>query len=124
MAQVGDVFRFVSNQVLGNSAKPKFHVAIDLNCGFFLFINSDPNSGAMEIDQSDWPTMPKQVSYISCNAGVRYRRADFHGVSIQPAGALSRPCLKRLRQHIHESFVMPQVDIDLAIAALDSALSG
>jgi hypothetical protein len=119
MARLGDVYKFVSAKVAVNAAKPKYHVAIDLNCGFLLFINSDDYPGAMRIDRTDWPEMPKQESYISCNAGVRYRRADLKGITIEPSGRLTEACILRLRQHIAESEVMPQHDIDVAIAAID-----
>lgn len=122
MAKVGAVFRFVSVKVAAVAAKPKYHVAIDLKCGFLLFINSDDYPGAMRIDRTDWPEMPKQESFISCNAGVRYGKADIKGLRIDPAGCLTDDCLRRLRDHIAESEVMPQTDIDVALAALDAAL--
>ena len=122
MAKVGSVFRFVSRRVAGSLPKPKFHIAIDLNCGFFLFVNSDAYEGAMEIGRGDWPEMPKTVSYISCNAGVRYSRSDLQGVLIEPSGTLTLFCLGRLRHHIADSLVMPQQDITIALAALDKAL--
>lgn len=123
MATVGAVFRFVSVKVAANAAKPKYHVAIDLNCGFLLFINSDDYPGAMRIDRTDWPEMPKQESYISCSAGIRYTKADLKGVQIDAAGCLTDACLTRLMEHIRESEIMPQADIDIAVAALTSALS-
>lgn len=123
MAKVGAVFRFVSIKVAAVAPKPKYHVAVDLKCGFFLFVNSDDYPGAMRIDRTDWPEMPKQESFISCNAGVRYGKADLKGMQIVPAGRLSDDCLRRLRDHIAESDVMPQTDIDVALAALEAAVS-
>ena len=122
MAKVGDIFKFVSAKVASNIPKPKFHVAIDLNCGFLLFINSDNYPGAMRIDRADWPGMPKLESYISCSAGIRYSKTDLKGHQISPAGALSEACLRRLRHHIFESQVMPQADIEIAVGAIDKAL--
>jgi hypothetical protein len=122
MAKVGAVYRFVSAKVAANAAKPKFHVAIDLSCGFLLFINSDDYPGAMKIDRTDWPEMPKPESFISCSAGIRYSKQDLNGVKIDPAGCLTEDCLRRLHQHIMESETMPQVDIDIAVAALAAAL--
>ena len=123
MAKVGAVFRFVSAKVAANAAKPKYHVAIDLSCGFLLFINSDDYPGAMRIDRTDWPEMPKQESYISCSAGIRYTKTDLKGVQIDAAGCLTDDCLRKLLKHISDSEVMPQEDIDIAVAALAAALT-
>lgn len=123
MAKAGDVFIFLSTKVAAAAPKPKYHVAIDLNCGFLLFINSDNYPGAMRIDRTDWPAMPKEESFISCSGGIRYSRSDLKGLAIEGAGCLSDACLRRLRQHIFDSETMPQADIDVAVAAMDAALS-
>ena len=54
MAKLGDVFKFVSNKVVANSPKPKYHIAIRLSKeGHFLFISSNAFEGAMAIDRTD-----------------------------------------------------------------------
>lgn len=123
MPNVGAIYKFISAKVAANTPKPKYHVAIDFNCGFFLFINSDDYAGAMKIERHEWPEMPKLVSFISCSAGIRYRKSDFKGITIEASGNLTNDCLLRLRQHIFESEVMPQMDINIAIAALDKWLA-
>lgn len=117
-AAVGDVFKFQSNKAAGHMTRDKFHVAIELSEGALLFINSDPFEGAMRIDRTDWPEMPKTESYISCSAAIRYTKDDLDGVEIKPAGRLSEDCLSRLEAHVEASITMPQEDIDTILNAL------
>lgn len=117
-ATVGDVFKFSSNQAFGHSSRDKFHVVIELTKGALLFINSNPFEGAMRIDRSDWPEMPKTESYISCSAIIRYTKDDLQGVEITPAGRLSDNCLERLWSHVEDSLTLPQKDIEAILTAL------
>lgn len=114
---VGRVFRFVSSKDVG-AAKYKFHVEIDLKLGLLLFINSEPFEGSMAISRSDWPDMPKDISHISCNSVVRYRKSELLGFKPESCGRLSDACLERLLSHVRDSFVMPMADIDHVVRAI------
>jgi len=107
----------VTEAVAGRESRDKYHVAIDLDCGFLLFINSEYYDGAMRIDRSDWPEMPNPESFISCNSGIRYSRKDLKNVAISPCGRLSDDCIRRLHQHISNSYVMPIKDVNVALPA-------
>lgn len=102
----------------GYESRDKFHIAIDFSEGAMLFINSNPFEGAMEIDRSDWPDMPKSESYVSCSAAIRYRKTDLKGVTITPAGRLTDNCLTRLEAHVANSLTLPQKDITTILKAL------
>lgn len=117
-AAVGDIFKFQSNKAFGHDARDKFHVVIELSEGALLFINSDPFEGAMRIDRTDWPEMPKIESYISCSAAIRYNKQDLSGVTVHASGRLSDDCLKRLEAHVASSITLPQNDIDTILKAL------
>lgn len=69
------------------------------------------------------PRFIQASSRSSCSAGIRYRNIDIKGIKIEASGSLTNDCLRRLRQHIFESEVMPQMDINIALAALDKWLA-
>jgi hypothetical protein len=106
--------------VLGHDSRDKFHVAIELSKLAFLFICSEPFEGAIRIDRSDWPGMPKEESYISCSSLVRYSLSDLKDIPIVPAGRLSDNCLSRLEAHVASSFTLTIIEIDLILKALSS----
>lgn len=119
-ARLGDVFRFSTAKARGHDSRNKFHVAIDLGTGTFLFINSDPFEGAMRITRADWPEMPKNESYISLSSTIRYTRADLTGVDIEPAGRLTDDCLRRLEEEVASSLTLTIQEIDSVLLALRS----
>ena len=115
---IGNVYKFSSAKVAKRDSRAKYHLAIDLNCGFLLFVNSEPFDGAMQIDRNDWPEMPNQDSFISCNAAVRYSKSDLKGIEITAHGRMTDDCLRRLCGHLEKSIVMPVGDIGIAVKAL------
>jgi len=119
MAHFATIVKFVSGKVIGQPAKPKYHIIIDVNQGLMLFINSNPYEGAMEIDKNGWPKMPMNESFVSCNKALRYTYAELKDVKKTPCGALSRDCIVNLRSHVENSLVMEQSDIDAILAAID-----
>lgn len=116
-SRLGDIFRFETTQAFGHAARDKYHIAIDLGQGAFLFINSEPFEGAMSISRNDWPEMPKETSYISCSAIIRYKKDDLKGVDISLAGRLTDNCLRRLEEHISKSWVLTLNEIEIALQA-------
>lgn len=104
--------------MVGYETRDKFHVAIKLSDGAFLFISSDPFEGAMKIDRSDWPEMPKEESYISCSSLVRYSKLDLNGVKILPAGRLTDECLGKLEAHVATSYTLTILEIDILLKVL------
>ncbi|MBL4872110.1 MAG: hypothetical protein JKY41_01625 [Rhodobacteraceae bacterium] len=122
MAKLGDVLKFDSNKVAGSQSKPKYHIAIDLNAGYLLFINSDPYEGAFAIDRSDWPEMPKKESFISFSTLIRYSREDLKdSMPAEPCGTLSDACIEKIREHALESMVLEQWAINLIVASIDNS---
>jgi hypothetical protein len=83
-----------------------------------LFISSNPFEGAMRIDQSDWPEMPKAESYISCSSLLRYNKLDLEGITPVPVGRLTDDCLTRLEAHVAASYVLEIREIDIILSAL------
>lgn len=120
MAKVGDVYRFLSNQVTGSHPKPKYHIAISLNQGYFLYISSNAFEGDMTIDRLDWPEMPKTESFVSFSRLPRYGRSDLEGIEIEKCGEVTIECLARIRAHATDSLVMEQWQIDLLLEAIDA----
>ncbi|MAM63871.1 hypothetical protein [Maritimibacter sp. UBA3975] len=115
--KLGEIFRFETQQAVGRATRTKYHLAIDLGQGAFLFINSDPFEGAMRITRADWPEMPKEESFVSCTAVIRYTRADLQGVPIQQAGRLTDDCLRRLEDHVSKSWVLTIQEIEMVCQA-------
>lgn len=83
-----------------------------------LFISSDPFEGAMRIDRTDWPEMPKAESYISCSSLLQYKKSDLVNIKIAPAGRLTNNCLSRLEAHVASSYTLTIVEIDIILKAL------
>lgn len=93
-------------------------MAIELSKLAFLFISSEPFEGAMRIDRSDWPDMPKEESYISCSSLIEYTLPDLKGIPIEASGRLSDACMTRLTKHVISSYTLTINEIDLILRAL------
>lgn len=117
-AKVGDIFKFVTEKAIGHETRDKYHVAIALSKGAMLFISSNPFEGAMKIDRSDWPEMPKEESYISCSSLLRYTKDNLDGITPISAGRLSDACLRRLEKHVASSYTLEIREIDIILTAL------
>lgn len=119
----GDILYFVTGKVAHSRPKPKYHVCICAGAGLYLFINSDPFEGSFKITQADFAKLPKEESFVSCNAPVRYSSSALSGYEVEHRGRLTNDCLKRLMEHVEQSEVMPEEDIETVVNAIFSYLS-
>lgn len=120
MSKVGRVYRFRSKKASGYESRNKFHIAIALKKGIFLFICSDPFEGAMKIDRIDWPEMPNTESYISFSSTIQYSKSDLEGFKFKSFGRLSDDCLSRLYLHSERSITLTGAEVDILLDALKS----
>lgn len=116
------VYRFVSDKVVANSSKQKFHIAIKFGVkSKFLFINSNAFEGDMAIDRTDWPEMPKTESFICFTGMINYDVAELKEIGVfEKCGEISEECIAKIRAHALESLVMEQWQIDFLVAEIDS----
>ena len=119
----GDILYFVTAKVAHSRPKPKFHVCICAGSGLFLFINSDPFEGSFRITQADFDRLPKEESFVSCNAPVSYSASALSTYNIDHKGRLTDDCLKRLMAHVEQSEVMTEEDIETVVSAIFFYLS-
>lgn len=120
MANFGTVFRFQSDKVIANQPKPKFHISIELSEGYFLFVSPNAFEGAMAIDRSDWPEMPKTESFVSFTSLIQYSKADLEDIKIQQYGSISKECIDKIKAHALDSLVLEQWEINLIVTTIDS----
>lgn len=119
--QCGDIYAWDSNQAANHSRKYKFHLCISLSAGKFLFINTTgEDAGALWITKSEWPEMPKDKSFISCNTLLTYKQADIKDP--KPKGRLTDTALMQLMDHVDKSEIMAEEDIDFICDTLQSYL--
>lgn len=116
--ECGDVLGFYTTQTDGADGRYKYHLCVCVSPAAFLFINTSGNRvGSLTMSQEDWLQMPKAESFVSCNIllqGYKYnqlRRA-------RHCGRVTDVFLRNLIDHLDDSEVMPQCDIDTVIDAI------
>lgn len=120
--QCGDIYAWYTQQAKNQRGKYKYHLCICVKEGKFLFINSsgDDRSGAFWITKTDWPDMPKDKSFISCNGLLTYAPKNIK--QEKPKGRLTDDALKRLLDHIAVSEIMTGAEIDVICDAIETYL--
>lgn len=118
----GKIIKFHSEQVIASHSKSKYHVTLSLTDRSFLFINSNGFDDSFEITKADWAEMPKEFSFVSCNAVIRYDPDVLKKTKPEVCGELSHECLISLREHLSECEVMETRDLNYVIDVFEQNL--
>lgn len=118
----GDIVVFKTAKAAKTPRRRKYHLCISFSGKLFLFINTNPFEGSFALDAEDWPEHPNTPGHVSCNAPVRYAPFEWKRLNVSPAGRLTDDALRRLMDHVNQSDVMPEADIDDVVNALASFL--
>lgn len=125
--QVGGIYKWATNKARGHTSRTKYHVFIGRNqqnkC-VFLFINSENTYGeGFELKKTDYSFFTKSSSYIGCTSTVKYSAHEIKLINkIESVGLLEQPDIPRLIQHLQDSEVMEQRDIDFICECLKHAI--
>lgn len=112
----------MSDQAAGYRARDKYHLCICGSRGNYLFINSRNWEGAFELPHDDFPALPNDRSYVSCNTVVPVSDEYMKANNAVSKGKLSAEVIERLIEHIENCGVMSDYEKEDAIDGLSSAL--
>ena len=121
MFQYGEIYLFGSPNVKGGQEKMQLCIC-PIN-GIFLLINSNDYKGSsFKIVKKDFFQMSNKESYISCNAPIHYTSQELKDIKPKKIGHLTLDAQTRLSEHIKQSIVMPEGDIEIISSIMDTAL--
>lgn len=126
---LGDIYRFVSDQVAGHDSKPKIHMYLCQTDYFrapaeyvFMYISSSDYDSCFPISQDDYSSFLTHDSYISCGNLVYYDRQFLLDAKLKKDGEIKRDHLAVLHGHLANHDVMVQWEIGIACGALAAVL--
>lgn len=122
---IGQVFKFASDQAVGHAQRDKIHVFICQTGDFrapeefaFLFISSSDYGGCFPIAENDYKSFLTHDSFISCSNLVFYSKEYLAGLNPQSCGTINAEHLKSLHGHLIGAEQMPGWQIKVACNAL------
>jgi|SRR5581483_4491295 len=123
--QLGDVYRWETEQVQGRGKREKIQVFICKDAdgqNVFMYVNSVEWFKDCKILLANYQGFLEYDSYIGCNSVARYSDAYLKNLNLKPIGSISRADLQRLRDAIIEAESMVTADMNLVCRALAAAL--
>jgi hypothetical protein len=124
--QLGEVYRWETDQVQGHDKRLKLQVFIcpedPEEVNFFLFINTVDWYKDHKILQANYKEFLEYDSFIACNAVARYSNNYLNQIKPKAVGKLTNSDLKTLRDAIIGANTMEQRDMNRVCKALAVAL--
>lgn len=127
--QLGEVFKFPSNQAVGYVSRPKIHIFLTTTdhhrapdeC-VFLFISSGDYGGCLPIEAASHKPFLAYDSFISCSNLVFYPQDYLTAHAGPKVGDIDPALLKKLHGHLAFHDVMPIWQAKVACGALTVVL--
>jgi hypothetical protein len=121
---LGDIFYWETDQVIGRDARSKYHVYVCppdwVDEHTFLFINKGMYGEDFKVTKADYPFL-EYDSYISCGAVVSYSEFDLRLKNLKPVGQISKAHLREICLKIQDSKTMERQQIKRICEALNKA---
>lgn len=123
---LGDIFYWVTEKVVGHDSRPKFHIYIcppdNWDEHTFLLINKSPWGDELKITRADYPFL-QYDSYIGCNGVVSYTDDELAKFDANPVGRLTNEHLKSLFNILADPTAMERMQARRLCNALKAAFT-